>query len=114
VSGLRARCGPSNGFRSLVEVVINEAGAVESAAMVVSVGNTYDKTLLVAAGRWQFVPAMANGAPVKLSDAMPDPQASPRHRARTFHCRTTLPIGMWPIVTLVSRLTDNPAPTSAC
>ncbi|MGH9383250.1 MAG: TonB family protein [Vicinamibacterales bacterium] len=57
---------PTTGFKGLVEVVINEAGAVESAAMVVSVGNTYDKLLLAAASRWQFVPAMVEGAPVKF------------------------------------------------
>jgi TonB family protein len=57
---------PVTGFKGLVEVVINEAGAVESAAMVVPVGNAYDKLLLAAASRWQFAPAMADGAPVKF------------------------------------------------
>lgn len=57
---------PATGFKGLVEVVINEAGAVESAAMVVSVGNAYDKMLLAAASKWQFVPALANGEPVKF------------------------------------------------
>ena len=54
------------GFTGVVEVVIDEAGAVESTAMVESVGNAYDKMLLVAASRWQFVPAMADGVPVKF------------------------------------------------
>jgi TonB family protein len=57
---------PVTGLKGVVEVVINEAGAVESAVMVAPVGNTYDKMLLAAASRWQFAPAMANGAPVKF------------------------------------------------
>ena len=57
---------PAAGFKGVVEVVIDEAGAVESTAMVESVGNVYDKMLLVAASRWQFVPAMADGVPVKF------------------------------------------------
>ncbi len=57
---------PPSGLKGLVEVVINEAGAVESAAIVMSVGNTYDKMVLAAASRWQFVSAVADGAPVKF------------------------------------------------
>ena len=57
---------PLTGFKGLVEIVINEAGAVESAAMITSVGTAYDKMLLAAASKWQFVPAMANGAAVKF------------------------------------------------
>ncbi len=57
---------PIGGFKGLVEVLINEAGAVEWAGMVVSVANNYDKILLTAASRWQFVPAQAGGGPVKF------------------------------------------------
>jgi len=57
---------PPMGLKGIVEVVINEAGAVESAAMIVPVASNYDKILLSAASRWQFVAATANGAPVKF------------------------------------------------
>jgi TonB family protein len=57
---------PLNGIRGVIEVVINEKGTVESAAMVVPVSNAYDKIVLTAASRWQFQPALHNGAPVKF------------------------------------------------
>jgi TonB family protein len=57
---------PLSGFRGIVEVLINEKGSVESAAMVVSVTSSYDKSVLTAASQWLFQPAMVNGAPVKF------------------------------------------------
>jgi TonB family protein len=57
---------PTSGLRGVVEVVIDEKGAVESARMVSSITSAYDKILLTAASRWRFQPAMANGAPVKF------------------------------------------------
>jgi hypothetical protein len=57
---------PLAGMRGLIEVVIDERGAVESAAMITPVTNAYDKILLTAASRWQFQPALANGVAVKF------------------------------------------------
>jgi TonB family protein len=57
---------PPIGLKGVVEVLIDEAGAVESAAMIASVGSAYDKILLSAASRWQFVPATSDGVPVKF------------------------------------------------
>jgi tetratricopeptide (TPR) repeat protein len=68
---------PPNGLTGIVEVVINENGVVESASMVVPLkplgpanasapmGNAYDKMVLSAAKKWQFQPAVMDGAPVK-------------------------------------------------
>ena len=70
---------PVTGFKGVVEVVINEVGAVESAAIITSLGNTYDKMLLVATTRWQFAPATANGAPVKFRKRV---QVNIAHTAR--------------------------------
>ena len=57
---------PLNGIRGLIEVVINEKGSIDSAVMIVPVSNAYDKVVLTAASRWQFQPALFNGAPVKF------------------------------------------------
>lgn len=57
---------PSNGFKGVVEVVIDKAGTVESVTMVVPVSSAYDKVLMTEAARWQFKPALLNGEPVKF------------------------------------------------
>jgi tetratricopeptide (TPR) repeat protein len=57
---------PPTGFMGIIEVVVNERGTVDSAAMVVPVTNLYDKLVLVAASKWVFKPALANGVPVKF------------------------------------------------
>jgi tetratricopeptide (TPR) repeat protein len=57
---------PPTGFMGIIEVVVNERGTVDSAAMVVHVTNLYDKLVLVAASKWVFKPALANGVPVKF------------------------------------------------
>lgn len=49
----------------VLEVVIDETGAVESARMRVSVNPYYDGTALDAARLWKYRPATLNGAPVK-------------------------------------------------
>ena len=56
---------PASGLRGAIEVIIDEKGTVESATMVTPVSASYDKLVLAAASRWQFSPALANGAPVK-------------------------------------------------
>ena len=56
---------PPRGVGGVVEVVINEGGAVESAVMVAPVNASYDKAVVIAATRWLYVPASLNGTPVK-------------------------------------------------
>jgi hypothetical protein len=57
---------PPRGVTGVVEVVIDEGGAVESAAMVVPVTASYDKMVMNAATKWVYIPAMVNGKPVKF------------------------------------------------
>jgi TonB family protein len=49
-----------------IEVVIDESGSVESAAMTSSVTASYDNLALSAARSWRFRPATLDGAPVKF------------------------------------------------
>ena len=49
----------------LLEVLISEAGEIESAVMTQSVTSAYDRLALNAAKMWRFKPAMVNGVPVK-------------------------------------------------
>ena len=49
-----------------IEVVIDETGVVESAAMTTSVSPAYDKAALAAVRNWRFTPATVNGKPVKF------------------------------------------------
>jgi TonB family protein len=50
----------------LVEVVINEQGAVESAVMRSSLGSMYDRQVIQSTKTWQFKPATLNGQSVKF------------------------------------------------
>lgn len=50
----------------MVEVIINEAGDVESAAMRSPVTPRYDSIVLSAAKGWKYRPATVNGKPVKF------------------------------------------------
>jgi hypothetical protein len=50
--------------RGILEIVINEAGAVESATMRESVNPRYDAQLIAVAKSWQYRPALLNGRPV--------------------------------------------------
>jgi TonB family protein len=52
-------------FRGAVEIVVNEIGAVESAVMATPTVPPYDLTLLEAARRWRFKPAVLKDQPVK-------------------------------------------------
>ena len=49
-----------------LEVIINEAGTVESAVMTASVTPMYDNMVLGATRNWRFKPATVNGTPVKF------------------------------------------------
>lgn len=57
---------PPRGITGVVEIVINEGGTVDIASIVVPVNSSYDKMLVTAANRWQYVPASLNGKPVKF------------------------------------------------
>lgn len=49
-----------------LEVVINEAGIIETAAMTDSVTTNYDRLALAATKSWRYTPATVNGVPVKF------------------------------------------------
>jgi TonB family protein len=52
-------------FRGVIRLVIDQAGRVETAAIVDSISEDYDRALLAAAHDWRFDPARRNGQPVK-------------------------------------------------
>jgi TonB family protein len=56
--------------QGMIEVVIDETGAVESALIRISVSNVYDQLALAAVKNWRFRPAMLNGTPVKFRKAV--------------------------------------------
>jgi hypothetical protein len=49
----------------VLELVIDNSGAVESAMMRVPVNPQYDRIALTAARNWLYQPATLDGAPVK-------------------------------------------------
>ena len=54
----------------LIEVVVDETGAVETARMAQPITRQYDALALAAAKNWQYRPAMMNGMPVKYRKAI--------------------------------------------
>jgi TonB family protein len=50
----------------VVDVVITETGAVESATMTQAIEPIYDRLVLAAAKTWRYQPARRDGAPVKF------------------------------------------------
>jgi TonB family protein len=52
--------------QGIIEVVIDETGAVESATMRVPVSPRYDPAAVEAAREWKYRPATRNGVPVKF------------------------------------------------
>lgn len=52
--------------RGIIEVIIDELGRVESAAIRASVHPSYDSMLLAAAADWKYRAATVNGQPVKF------------------------------------------------
>lgn len=57
---------PLRPMQGVVEVVIDERGAVESATIRASLDPIYDTLALAASRTWQYRPAMKDGAPVKF------------------------------------------------
>ncbi len=56
--------------QGVIEILIDETGSVESAAMRVSVSTAYDALALAAAKSWRYRPALVNGLPVKYRKAV--------------------------------------------
>jgi TonB family protein len=54
----------------MIEVIIDETGAVETATMTQPVTQRYDRLALAAAKSWRYRPAMLNGVPVKYRKAV--------------------------------------------
>ena len=52
-------------FRGLLELVVDEAGAVTSAVLRRNIHPAYDRQLVEMARTWKFRPAMKDGVPVK-------------------------------------------------
>ena len=53
-------------FRGQLELLIDETGAVQNAAMVKSIWPAYDAELVEAARKWRYRPAVKDGKPVKF------------------------------------------------
>jgi TonB family protein len=58
------------GKQGILEILIDETGAVESANMRVSINNAYDQLAVAAAKTWRYRPASVNGTPVKYRKAV--------------------------------------------
>jgi hypothetical protein len=56
--------------QGMIEVIIDETGAVESALMRISVSPVYDPMALAAVRSWRYRPATMNGLPVKYRKAV--------------------------------------------
>jgi TonB family protein len=57
-------------YSGIIEIIVDERGAVVSAGIVQSVTPAYDRSLVAAAKRWQYRPALLNGQPVKYRKAV--------------------------------------------
>ncbi len=58
------------GRRAVLDIVITEAGAVESVIVRQSIETAYDEALLEAAKRWTYKPATKDGTPVRYRKVM--------------------------------------------
>ncbi|HEY7290620.1 MAG TPA: hypothetical protein VH583_12365 [Vicinamibacterales bacterium] len=56
--------------QGMIEIVVDETGAVETAMMRISVSSVYDQLALGAAKTWRYRPATVNGVPVKYRKAV--------------------------------------------
>jgi len=57
------RAVPTN--QGMVEVIVNEVGAVEMAMILIPLNRLYDQAVLEAAKNWIYRPATLNGVPVR-------------------------------------------------
>jgi TonB family protein len=57
---------PTGGILGAVDIVIDQNGSVESAAMQTPVLSGYDSIVVQAARNWRYQPARVNGQPVKF------------------------------------------------
>ena len=65
-------------FTGVLDIVVDEQGAVERAALVEPVWLPYDAMLLEAARKWRYTPALKDGRPVKFKRVLAiriDPKA---------------------------------------
>jgi hypothetical protein len=62
---MSGRAGSGQEFHGTLELLIDETGAVMSAAMRTSAHPTYDQLLLRATHEWKFTPARRQGVPVR-------------------------------------------------
>jgi hypothetical protein len=56
--------------QGMIEIVIDETGAVEYAMMRIGVSAAYDQLALSSAKTWRYRPATLNGVPVKFRKAV--------------------------------------------
>jgi TonB family protein len=56
--------------QGVIEVVIDETGAVEQALIRVPLNAAFDRQALIAARSWLYRPATMNGVPVKFRKAV--------------------------------------------
>jgi hypothetical protein len=54
------------GYKGIIEIVVDEIGTVEAAAIIAQTVEQYDRMLLEAARNWLYVPASRDGKPVKF------------------------------------------------
>ena len=52
--------------QGVLEVIINEAGVVESAILRTGIDPRYDRLVIAATRNWRFQPAMVGTTPVKF------------------------------------------------
>jgi len=51
---------------SMIDVLINERGTVDSVTVTQSVSPAYDKLIVAAARTWRYTPALKDGIPIKF------------------------------------------------
>jgi Gram-negative bacterial TonB protein C-terminal len=57
---------PDRVFRGRLELVVDETGAVETVTLITPIWPAYDATLVQAARKWRYQPAVKDGKPVKF------------------------------------------------
>jgi hypothetical protein len=65
-------------FRGMIEILVNERGAVDDARLIERIAPFYDGPLLASARTWRFKPATLNGVPVKFRQQLDIVMRPPR------------------------------------